>query len=439
MTSTTDAALSAESIIQNLQELLQSSSDLRRIAEEQATQYRAALKQVAVGLCPERMDQARLDELEAAPLVQLIIDAVGDRLSELAWLQEHAQAGAADRTPPITLAHEAERLRLHARVQELEAELERSKSAARQQAEKIQALGVENAQLTARLQELEWLSSRPPKDAELLAPALAIAPATAPDLWPEWMQNWKASRGFDNDILLVQLVGSSLECRRSSLATILAQQKGISDSGNFNRLVMRLSSEMEPPLIDSHAGEGDKGLTGLRGRPSVLLSLTVAGRDAYRLLLGEEPRGVYDEYLRRHKSDGHILLVLAAIDLLEAYGYRVDRFPAGVTLPEGHVFAPDLTARQDDQTLAIEVETDKYKNSSERVRKWRNIAAATGGQIYVMTPDRKTMLALQSEIVSWSRDYSGRVSVHLTNLTELADLQRQQQPLPNGTIWLQNR
>ena len=147
--------------------------------------------------------------------------------------------------------------------------------------------------------------------------------------------------------------------------------------------------------------------------------------------MAAEPRQVYEDYRAAHKSDDQIYLVLQTIDFFELVGYHIERFPETSRLADGAIFAPDLIATRGRERLFLEVETGSYANGAERDRKWRIIAAGTGGQVYIVTHNRASMAKLKGEVQDIR--YPQPVSIRLTNLEEAAALP------PERSIWLEER
>lgn len=415
----------------NLRELLQTSYELRQVSERNAAQTHEALLVVARRLCAAKADRDRraIDAFNAAELAQWIIDDVADRLEELEWYRTTRADGQRSSTDLPDLAL------LQQQVATLQQEVDHLQATRQTDEARRQQLISDNEQLRQQLEEMRFLAT--PISPERTSVAPLESSAVDPTLWPDWMQRWKTQPGYERERQFLMLVGQSWECRRPRLVALYAQQRGVgAEGGAVNDLPKRLN-EMNPPLVEiKKVGEKIR----IPGQPPTLLALTPIGSEAYRLLCGEQPRRAYQEYERRHKSVEQVMLVLAAIDLLEAFGHTVDRFPDVVNLPEGRVYAPDLVASLEARTLSIEVETGSgYRNGEDRSKKWRNAAEATGGQIYIITPDRQMMQGLLSEVMSWSVDYRGKLELRLTNITDLGQLRRAEQPLPNGTIWLQKR
>ena len=449
----------------HMSDLLQSAYDLKQAEEQRAEDSRQALANVVIKICPDKLDRDRrfLERASANELADMIISEVADRLDELEWhrarcLGNGPSAAAPAQSPDgkpaqaLTVIGKAEAT--------LREEIEQHQVALRNYETQVQQLTQQL--MTEREQwQAEKAQLQNALDAFQLAPATLTpaetevvpelqSPAVGRELWPDWLRELEPTRGFNNLLRFVKVAGSTWECRRQQLALML--MKPGSDSGHLKRLP-RLMAESERPLIVLHgvaddeadaaneakgAGRVEAGAARKVGRPGSLVALTEEGRIAYQQIFGTPPLRAYEQYLARHKSDQQITLVLEAIDLLEWAGYTVDRFPPTVNLPGDHRFAPDLVARKEGRDIAIEIEVGSaYYNPGDREQKWQNVAAGTGRQIYVITPNREVMQVIQTELMSWQVGKS-ETRIHLTNISEVRARQRAG-TLTADDIWLRNR
>lgn len=446
-----DATLGELAARDHTGDLLQSAYDLKQAADRRTERWRQALVDVAKRLCADKSDQLRrvTETANADTLAQMIITEVADRLDELEWYRAKANGGQSS-AALANVADSQDKARVHTLQQEnetLRQEAEGLKATNRNYETQVQQLTAANTQLQS---ELDTFRSAPAALTDVAVEPELQAPAVSRELWLDWLKEMEATRGFNNALRFIKAVGSTWECRRHRLAQML--MKPGTDSGHL-RTLPKIMAESKRPLItllgaagDDDAEDGDNRLAGhsdssashKHGRPGNLVSLTDAGREAYQLIFGTPPLRAYEQYLARHKSDPQIALVLEAIDLLEWAGYTVDRFPPVVNLPGDHRFAPDLIARQDGREIAIEVEAGSaYTNAADRDQKWRNVAAATGRQIYVVTPNRDVMQAIQTELMSWQVG-KDTVRVYLTNISETNALRKQGTLTADG-IWLRKR
>ena len=468
-----------------MSDLLQSAYDLKQAEEQRAEDSRQALANVVIKICPDKLDRDRrfLERASANELADMIISEVADRLDELEWHRARclgngpsavAPAQSSDGKPAqaltvigkaeTTLREEIEKHQVALRNYETQVEqLTQQLLTEREhwQAEKAQLQG-ERTQLQAEKVQLQsalnafQLAPATLTPAEIDVVPELQSPAVGRELWPDWLRELEPTRGFNNLLRFVKAAGSTWECRRQRLVLML--NKPGADSGHLRSLPKSLA-ERERPLIVLHgvaddeddetdeagearpAGRADAGAArkpGQMGRPGNLVELTEDGRIAYQQIFGTPPLRAYEQYLARHKSDQQIALVLEAIDLLEWAGYTVERFPAVVNLPGDHRFAPDLVAHKAGREIAIEVEVGSaYYNPGDREQKWQNVAAATGRQIYVVTPNREIMQAIQTELMSWQVGKS-ETRIHLTCISEIRARQRAG-TLKADDIWLRNR
>ena len=441
-----DAIQADATTIQNLRELLQSSYELRLVSERNAEGAREALVKVAKHLCSAKADRERraIETHDAEGLAQWIIDDVADRLEELEWYRSNNGNGQSA-TPPVKAPSGKDDPRVLDLQKQLEArqhEADNLKVANRGYEEQIKQLLADNTRLRS---ELDAFRSAPSTltESELDVRSVFESPAVSVDLWPDWLKEMQAGRGFANRIRLVKAIGATWECRRSRIVDML--QKPGTDSGWLKTLPKTMTQDSHPLI--AIFGQDDDGASDTQskdrtrvakktGRPGSLLALTDDGREVYQLIFGAPPLRAYDQYHDRHKSDDQVMLVLETIDWLEWAGYTVDRFPVVANLPGGHVFDPDLVAQKDGREVAVEVETGNFRN--QRDQKWTNAAEATHGQIYIVTPNREAMEDVSTELMSWQ---VGRptVRVYLTNLSELDALRRQGKLDPAGDIWLRKR
>ena len=461
-----------------MSDLLQSAYELKQAAEHRAEDSRQALAKVVIEICPGKLDRDRrfLERASATELAEMIISEIADQLDELNWHRARSLGNGQSAAVPAqaTGGKPAQTLTVIGKVEAtLREEIEKSKVALRNYETQVQQLTqqlmterehwqAEKAQLQAEKVQLQSaLNTFQLAPATLTPTEIDVvpeleSPAVGRELWPDWLRELEPTRGFNNILRFVKAAGSTWECRRQRLVLML--NKPGADSGHLRSLPKSLAKS-ERPLIVLHgvaddeddetdeagearpAGRADVGAArklGQMGRPGNLVELTEDGRIAYQQIFGTPPLRAYEQYLARHKSDQQIALVLEAIDLLEWAGYTVERFPSVVNLPGDHRFAPDLVARKAGREIAIEVEVGSaYYNPGDREQKWQNVAAATGRQIYVVTPNREIMQAIQTELMSWQVG-KNETRVHLTCISEIRVRQRAG-TLKADDIWLRNR
>ncbi len=418
------------SIIGDLQDLLKAAWTVQEVAETRAKEAREELFRVAKALCASTLDQQRqAAEWETKVLADLIIFEVGRQRDELVWLRSAQQTGKTE------AVHQIEELQQQLKTCQHDLQLSQTDLAqARTEKEQlslanvgyegeIKRLGSQSRERDRRLAELSATQPAPPLvagDSIPEEPSTVVAHAD----WPRWLQEWSETEMFGRDADLLRVIGSAVECRREELLSLFVRQSRDRErsAGAEKKMLARL---IKMELVKA------KAVKLYRGNPPDLLALLPGGLEAYRLIYGSEPRQVYEAYRAAHKSDDQIYLVLQTIDFFERAGYHIERFPAASHLPDGSTFAPDLIATRGRERLSLEVETGSYANGAERDRKWRIIAAGTGGQVYIVTHNRTSMTKLKSEVQNIR--YAQPVSIRLTNLEDAAALP------PDRSIWLEER
>jgi len=371
--------------IRQLRTMLSARAHLQEAAEQTAVEIEEELKRIAEALCPGLVDDARkegpagLEIFEASELVSDIIRDVQRRLSRL---------NAAEATGRSVTEMYDNMLEENIRLREDNERLNRELNETRARVERMES------RMAVLQQSLESAQRRL---GDASAPVLQQQTGSfSPDRLPEWMQEWKQKSTYERDIALLQVLAETGAPRRLDVAKMFAAQLDIkATGGGVARAFRRTARQGLIELI-----EGQSGASGASGQ---LICLTEQGRDACRLLLGQEPvPSQASELLSRHKSAAHTLLNLEAADLLRDAGYEVDLFPGQVKLPDERLFVPDLAASLEGQTLFVEVELQAYKNAEERNRKWRNYYDATNGEFYIVVADKSAMDALRSEILFWA-------------------------------------
>jgi len=93
--------------------------------------------------------------------------------------------------------------------------------------------------------------------------------------------------------------------------------------------------------------------------------------------------------------------VRAAADLLTAAGYAIRLPPDPLPVPGDGALLPDLTLLLDGRTLAVEVE-DGRRPLAEREARWAACYAVNGGHLCFVSPNRRALEALRSEVHYWA-------------------------------------
>lgn len=159
------------------------------------------------------------------------------------------------------------------------------------------------------------------------------------------------------------------------------------------------------------------------------LILTPAGRARAVELTVIPVESEFESGMKLHKTADHLYLVLKAADILHAEGYTdVTYLPECLQLADG-VYCPDIATRNDGRIVYVECERSQPK---AREAKWTRAAEANGGTIYLVTPNRKIMDAITSEIKATT---GSEFKIWALNIGEYAAGNRG----PNGSIWTHQR
>ena len=233
-----------------------------------------------------------------------------------------------------------------------------------------------------------------------------LAPAAAESTWPGWFGAWWAKHD-SSDYTVLQILGRTGHPYRvvvaATAAALLTQQPR---SGNIERGIKRL---LEHELLTYQE------VTWGYIKPH-LVALTAQGQDAYRLLFGAEPAAqLLPQLLALHKSALHVYLILETQRALEAAGFQVALFPAGVSTDMG-LYLPDLTATFEGHTLYIEAETTATHANADRAAKWQRYWEVTQGQFYCTVPNAASKRKLLSDLRHWALDQKRNVDVWVVEL-----------------------
>jgi DNA-binding MarR family transcriptional regulator len=219
----------------------------------------------------------------------------------------------------------------------------------------------------------------------------------------------KALPSDDPAWAIVKAMGETGYCLRATIAQ--AAGVGDSTSGYVREMFGRLK---EAGLISE-----ERPATEAMGRTPYLVVLTERGREAYRQRYGQEPAvSIYERLKARHKSVDHTYLNIRAAAVLEKWGYEVDLFPRDQEV-DGGTFAPDLVAAKNGRVFYVECERDTRKDPEKRTRKWEIYHQVTGGDFYIIVPNKGTQNAILSEIGQWAYFAGKRVEVHICTLALL--------------------
>jgi len=345
---------------------------LRRTAEELYQNLRRLLVQVAEALIPEVVDGIRkesphrLERMSDEDLANLIIVGVKGKLKRLAELNIEAQRFQA----------------AQAKIKELEGEVASLREALRRERELREAV-------ETQLALLKRVAPQPAPEEALPAEPVVL---------PSWIQQWKEDSGetFERDKIALWVLGSTGVARRMEASALVAKEFGVAPgSGSVVRTFERLKKQGLLEVVEAVLER-----EGQEKEPEIwhLYRLTEKGKDAFRILFGQEPAPSQTTLLlNKHKSPEHTILILKAADILREAGYQVDVLPESIVLPDGSTYEPDLVAIGE-TTIFLECETGKAE-PGQRFDKWRRCYLATQGNIHVAVPNVEAMRAVRSDIL----------------------------------------
>lgn len=159
------------------------------------------------------------------------------------------------------------------------------------------------------------------------------------------------------------------------------------------------------------------------------LVLTPAGRARAVELNAVPVENEYETGMKVHKTADHLYLVLKTADILRAEGYaEVTYLPECFQVNNGE-YCPDIAGREDGRLAYVECERSQDK---AREAKWSRAAQANGGVIRIVTPNRKIMDAITSEIKATT---GSEFKIWAFNISEYSGGSRG----PNGSIWTHQR
>jgi len=247
------------------------------------------------------------------------------------------------------------------------------------------------------------------------------------------MIEWRKKKTFDRDIVLLSLIGETGISRRPKIVHLAAERLGLKpDNSAIVDALNRIESRGLIERLDLFEKRGaDTG-----GVLPYLYRLTEQGRQAFWLLSGKNASECeFDILLRRHKTPEHTLLNMKVREFLEEHQvYQVLLESASLTLPDGHKFEPDITAKDlvTGELVYIEVERETNKDAESRVQKWQSLFAASNGNIRVICDKHSFMRKLTSEI---NFALSGlHFATYISNLEEI-----EQALASKGHIWIMER
>lgn len=371
--------------LEMLRQLLVVQTGLCDGLKAQQEKIRARMVELIYQYAPDEADQLART---ARPLERMRDE---DLLERIRIVLEKGQAGAGQQGTGENLAD---------MLQQRDAQIEAQRvliSQIESDKERIEQQVVElTYRLAATQQILSQSQANPPKDAEN-PPAGHTA--------PEWFSSWKGGRGFENEAILVRLLGDSGISRRPALVELANKTNQISPStfhSALDRLLERgLVKKVDATGQEKTGNSPEPSASGMDEKPLSIdiLLLTDLGQEAYQRLAGKAPAESEFSIFSHHSSPEHAILILEAADVLMAEGYQIlQRDVRNIVLPSGASVRPDLAVKDPDgQVVFIEVERDTYKGPA-REDKWRNLHAATGGKLYIICDTHTCLSSIRNEI-----------------------------------------
>jgi len=250
---------------------------------------------------------------------------------------------------------------------------------------------------------------------------------------PAWFKEWAGCGSFEKQSYQLKLIGSTGISLRQDILEATGKHFSIKKDTNSGE-----------EALDGLAERGFISLktihTGGKGRPPQMASITCLGEAAYIFLVRELPRsGDFEAMRPHHSTDEHTVLVIQAVNILEAAGYEiVSKGEINILLENNRLSSPDILARQEGREIYIEVERDVNKgNRAAREQKWQNAFDAGQGNIYVFceTPQLQKRLVQEINHALASEGRLARANTFMTNLEDLEAGQRH----PDGSIWLSQK
>jgi len=206
---------------------------------------------------------------------------------------------------------------------------------------------------------------------------------------PDWYREWQNSRGYENDERVIRLLGDSGLARRPVLVA-LAEKIYQMGTSSFHYALDRL---IERGMVEKAAPIEKTASVSIN-----LLLLTELGKSAYLRVTGK--LAVESEYaiFAHHSSPEHALLILEAADVLIAENYQVMlKDVKNIVLENSSQVRPDIVARSPEgKMIFVEVERETYKGQP-RVEKWRNLHAATHGELYIICENYSCLCQVRNE------------------------------------------
>ncbi len=257
---------------------------------------------------------------------------------------------------------------------------------------------------------------------------------------PTWIKTWQASKGFEKSSMAILVMGETGKALRPFITKEMAKRLSLSsDNNSLDEAISRLQTHEEnthPILIEKIEGISMLGSSSGGNCPDVL-RLNEEGKLAYKVLVGQDPKGnEYDWLIHCHSSPEHTILNIQAAEFLLEAGYLIKGRVQEIQLSNGGSFIPDITALDPTtgELIFIEVERDVHKDQMARKQKWMNLYEASNGNLYGFCDNLTGQRAIQGEI---NLALGGLIyNSFLTNLHGLRNGKRSEK---DGGIWLSVR
>lgn len=224
---------------------------------------------------------------------------------------------------------------------------------------------------------------------EEILPAVVTKPQSSVVDTPDWYREWQNGRGYENDERVIRLLGNSGLARRPALVA-LAEKIYQMGTSSFHYALDRL---IERGMVEKAAPIEKTASVSIN-----LLLLTELGKSAYLRVTGKP--AIESEYaiFAHHSSPEHALLILEAADVLIAENYQVMlKDVKNIALENSSQVRPDIVARSPEgKMIFVEVERETYKGQP-RVEKWRNLHAATQGELYIICENCACLCQVRNE------------------------------------------
>jgi len=308
----------------------------------------------------------------------------------------------------------------------------------RQSEDRVQSLEQEKQRLNeqleaARSQLLAVQQASDQVHREEVLPVVVTKPQASVTDVPDWYREWQNGRGYENEERVIRLLGESGLARRPALVALAQKiyQMGTSSFHySLDRLVERGMIEKAAPIEKTASVSID------------LLLLTDLGKSAYQRVTGKPSAESEYAIFTHHSSPEHTLLILEAADMLSAENYQVMlKDVENIALENGSQVRPDLIARSPEgKMIFVEVEREAYKGQP-RVEKWRNLHAATQGELYIICENYACLCQVRNETnqvlegMIYSRFLADLRSLHGNPGRGIAPKRN----VKDGSIWIEKK